>query len=194
MKEILPFLRTNWRVRRCFPAEARALAGKKVWFEGADAPTRPHQPPTTGHASQVVGAFGICPQSDTIKTRLFIKLSTFCSMIKTQFAQDLSLARIKTGFAQIDAAHLLDLSVRTIARYERGESAPDLTEIMGLSLIYGRSFESFFAEKLQAKRRDLRSRLRTLPDLKIETGTHKNRAVNLDRLLRRLDAEIDLYA
>ena len=114
--------------------------------------------------------------------------------MKTQFASDLGLARRKTGFTQDDVAHLLACSNRTIARYESGDSEPDLQEIMGLSLIYGRSFESFFAEKLQALRRSIRERTGTVPPLKKPTGMHANRAVNLERLCRRLDAEIDLYA
>ena len=65
----------------------------------------------------------------------------------TQFALDVYLARIKSGYTQSDVAHLLEISRVTISRFERGTSEPSLQDILGLSLIYGRSFESFFADK-----------------------------------------------
>ena len=108
----------------------------------------------------------------------------------TQFALDVYLARIKSGYTQSDVAHLLDISRVTISRFERGNSEPSLQDILALSLVYGRSFESFFADKLRRRRQRILKRLQTLPPLTQPTTKHANREVNLQRLARRLETDL----
>ena len=111
----------------------------------------------------------------------------------TQFALDVYLARIKSGYTQTDVAHLLEISRVTISRFERGTSEPSLQDILALSLVYGRSFESFFADKLRRRRQRLLKRLETLPPLTQPTTKHANREVNLQRLARRLEADLAIH-
>ncbi|MEM9268983.1 MAG: helix-turn-helix transcriptional regulator [Pseudomonadota bacterium] len=111
----------------------------------------------------------------------------------TQFAQDVFLARIKTGLCQDDIAHLTDQSRSTISRIERGRREPDFTTFLDLSLIYGRSFEDFFAEKLQTERASILQRLKTLPPLKRPNAKHANREVNLGRMQARLHADLEIH-
>jgi len=111
----------------------------------------------------------------------------------TQFALDVYLARIKTGYTQSDVAHLLEISRVTISRFERGTSEPSLHDILALSLVYGRSFESFFADKLRRRRQRILNRLDTLPPLTQPTTKHANREVNLQRLARRLEADLAIH-
>ena len=108
----------------------------------------------------------------------------------TQFALDVYLARIKSGDTQSDVAHLLDISRVTISRFERGNSEPSLQDILALSLVYGRSFESFFADKLRRRRQRLLKRLQNLQPLTQPTTKHANREANLQRLARRLEADL----
>ena len=111
----------------------------------------------------------------------------------TQFALDVYLARIKTGYTQSDVAHLLEISSVTISRFERGTSEPSLHDILALSLIYGHSFECFFADKLRRRRQRLLKRLETLPPLTQPTTKHTNRDKNLQRLARRLEADLAIH-
>ena len=111
----------------------------------------------------------------------------------TQFALDVYLARVKTGYTQSDVAHLLEISRVTISRFERGNSEPSLQDILALSLVYGRSFESFFADKLRQRRRHILKRLDTLPPLTQPTARHAKREVNLQRLARRLEADLAIH-
>ena len=108
----------------------------------------------------------------------------------TQFALDLRLARKKAGLVQSDTAHLLATDAARMSALEHGKRLPSLTEICTLSLIYGRSFESLFGEVMEAARHDLRDRLRTLPDKVRRTCGTFNRKASLDRMERRLTAEV----
>lgn len=108
--------------------------------------------------------------------------------MSTQFALDLRLARRKAGFTQRDAAHLLAARQSAISDLERGRSRPTLVQIVTLSLIYGRSFESFFAEVMQDTRRDLLQRLEDIPEARVFSGT-TSREYSLKELHRRLKAE-----
>ena len=62
----------------------------------------------------------------------------------TAFAQDLKVARRKSGLSQLDCGHLLDINQQRMSQLENGKSLPTIPEICSLSLIYGRSFESLF--------------------------------------------------
>ncbi len=62
----------------------------------------------------------------------------------TEFALDLRLARRKSGLSQKEVAYLLSIDQSTYSDFERGEKVPSLKQICQLSLIYGRSFHSYF--------------------------------------------------
>lgn len=104
----------------------------------------------------------------------------------TEFALDLSLARRKAGFVQSDIAHLMASHQSRISDLEQGRVVPTLTEIVTLSLIYGRSFESLFSMIMAEARRNLDGRLKSLPtDVRTYVGTF-NRTASIERLRDRL--------
>lgn len=108
--------------------------------------------------------------------------------MSSEFALDLRLARRKAGYTQGDIAHLLARHQSRVSDLELGRRQPTLDEIVALSLIYGRSFESLFAELMRTARTDLTARLATLPeDVRAYNGTF-NRPGSLARLRRRLAA------
>lgn len=111
--------------------------------------------------------------------------------MSTQFALDLRLARRKAGYTQEDVAHLLSSHQSLVSELEQGVKRPSLTHIIALSLIYGRSFESLFAELLAEQRAQLQRRLKRLPDLAQPTAHTFNRAGSLKRLGERLAANIN---
>lgn len=106
--------------------------------------------------------------------------------MSTQFAQDLRLARKKSGFTQGDVAHLLAAQQSIVSDLEQGKISPNLEQIVELSLIYGRSFESFFAVVMDQCRKHLTLRLKNLPSHERQTAHTFNRPASLARLKRRL--------
>ncbi|MEM8692515.1 MAG: helix-turn-helix transcriptional regulator [Pseudomonadota bacterium] len=106
--------------------------------------------------------------------------------MRTQFTLDLRLARRKAGYTQADLAHLLSARQATVSDLEQGRSQPNLEQIVELSLIYGRSFESFFAEIMAGCRTRLTSRLESLPEPTDASPT----AVARSRALKRLRARL----
>ncbi|MEM7494017.1 MAG: helix-turn-helix transcriptional regulator [Pseudomonadota bacterium] len=105
--------------------------------------------------------------------------------MKTQFALDLRTARKKAGYTQGDVAHLLDCHQSLVSELERGKQRPRLEQIVDLSLIYGGSFESLFAEVMAERRAHLpissktcRNRSRQLPKPLIVTD--RSRACFID--------------
>lgn len=107
----------------------------------------------------------------------------------TEFALDLSLARRKAGYVQSDIAHLLASHQSRVSDLEQGRKQPTLLEIVTLSLIYGRSFESLFSMIMADARQDLRKRLKTLPrEVRDYVGTF-NRSASIERLRDQLAAE-----
>ncbi|MFN3889611.1 MAG: helix-turn-helix transcriptional regulator [Beijerinckiaceae bacterium] len=119
--------------------------------------------------------------------------SSFIFMI-TDFAIDLRVARRKAGLTQTDCAQLLDISTSSISMLEHGKRLPTLFEICSLSLIYGRSFESLFAEIIASARLALQDRLRTLPAKVRHCAATFNRESTLKRLEERLLAEVGDHA
>lgn len=109
--------------------------------------------------------------------------------MSTQFSQDLRLARRKAGLKQSDLAHFLDLHQSTVSDLEHGKHRPSLDQIIALSLIYGRSFESLFAELMTEQRSRLSARLVTLPVDQEPTAQTFNRSATLRRLSRRLKSD-----
>ena len=104
----------------------------------------------------------------------------------TEFALDLSLARRKAGYVQSEVAHLMASHQSRISDLEQGRVLPTLPEIVTLSLIYGRSFESLFSMLMDGARRDLQARIKTLSkEVRNYVGTF-NRAGSIDRLKDRL--------
>ena len=108
-----------------------------------------------------------------------------------EFAFDLRLARRKAGYTQRDVAHLMGVQQSLVSDLEQGRRLPDLTEIITLSLIYGRTFEAFFASLVAGAKQRLRERVVTLPDnARVFVGT-RNRAASLRRLVERIEADDD---
>lgn len=108
--------------------------------------------------------------------------------MSTQFAHDLRLARRKAGFTQRDIAHLMGTRKSTISELERGRRRPKLTQIVTLSVIYGRSFESLFAEEMRQAEGALRERIITLPVATAKLASTFNRDASIERLAQRLRA------
>ena len=106
--------------------------------------------------------------------------------MSSQFAHDVRLARRKAGFTQDDLAHLLSVQQSGVSDLEMGNKRPGLEAIIDLSLIYGRSFESFFGEVMDERRALLAKRLDTLPALAKPTAETFNRDRSLRRLRHRL--------
>ncbi|MGC9417820.1 MAG: helix-turn-helix transcriptional regulator [Rhodovulum sp.] len=111
--------------------------------------------------------------------------------MSTLFAHDLRLARRKAGFTQGDLAHLLDSHQSMVSDLETGKQCPNLEQIVELSLIYGRSFEAFFAELMAERKLALRDRLASLPEPGKTTAYTFNRESSLARLRQRLNEPPD---
>lgn len=107
------------------------------------------------------------------------------------FAFDLHLARRKSGLSQQDCAHLLETTQSRYSRLERGERMPDAREICLLSLIFGRSFESFYSDLFRELRQNLPGRLVELPPGPRLWPLKTNREKTLARLAIRLAAEAE---
>jgi hypothetical protein len=70
-----------------------------------------------------------------------------------------------------------------------GRRRPTLEEICTLSVIYGRTFESFFGEVMEEVKANLRTRILTMPkNTRTYAGT-LNRDKSIERLARRLAEE-----
>ena len=111
----------------------------------------------------------------------------------TEFSLDLRTARRKSGFTQRDIAHLLAARQSRVSDFEHGRRIPGLTDIVTLSLIYGRSFESLFAALMHDVKQELKERLSQLPeDVREYVGTF-NRSNSIKRLRHRLSDEETPY-
>lgn len=106
--------------------------------------------------------------------------------MSTQFALDLRQARRKAGYTQGDVAHLLGMKQAVMCRLEQGSRGPTLPQVIALSLLYGRSFESLFAEIMAEARQTIQIQQETLPPLALEMAHTFNREKSLARLRRRL--------
>ena len=105
--------------------------------------------------------------------------------MSTEFALDLRAARRKAGYTQGDIAALLDTHQSHISDLEQGRLQPTLQQIIALSLIYGRSFESYFSRVMSDCQKHLTSRLASLPPGNQTAGTF-NRASSIKKLEQRL--------
>ena len=106
--------------------------------------------------------------------------------MSSQFALDLRLARKKAGYTQDDLAHLLSTPQTVVSQLEHGKRRPSLTEMIDLSLIYGKSFESFFAEVMAEQKKHLFVRLASLPAPGRKAMSTFTRPGSLARMKRRL--------
>ena len=106
--------------------------------------------------------------------------------MSTQFALDLRLARRKAGYTQEDVAHLLSTHQSVVSDLEHGKTQPSVDQIVELSLIYGRSFESFFGAVMEKRQEHLNRQLGRMPELAKPTAHTFNRASSLAKLKRRL--------
>lgn len=106
--------------------------------------------------------------------------------MSTQFALDLRLARRKAGYTQEDVAHLLSTHQSVVSDLEHGKAQPSVDQIVELSLIYGRSFESFFGAVMEKRQKHLNRQLGRMPELTKPTAHTFNRASSLAKLKRRL--------
>ena len=105
----------------------------------------------------------------------------------SSFALDLKTVRRQSGLAQRDCAHLLGTTKRRVGVLETGKAMPSVPEIVSLSLIFGRSFESLFGAVFDAMRKEVGANLSTLPDTKGDWRSRFNRRNTLSRLAQRLD-------
>ncbi len=106
--------------------------------------------------------------------------------MRTQFAHDLRLARRKAGYTQADIAVMMSVHQSMVSDLEGGTVRPDLEQIITLSLIYGRSFEAFFAEAMTDCTKRLKQRIARLPKDVRETAHTFNRTSSLKQLHERL--------
>lgn len=106
--------------------------------------------------------------------------------MSTQFALDLRLARRKSGLTQCDVAQLTGVNQAAVAKLEKGKRMPTISQVCMFSLIFGKSFESLFAEQLEEAGRQLRANLPGLPAFGPVTPATFNRQSSLQRLERRL--------
>jgi transcriptional regulator with XRE-family HTH domain len=109
--------------------------------------------------------------------------------MSTEFALDLRLARRKAGYTQRDVAHLLGVQQSAVSALEHGRALPSIREIVTLSVVYGRSFESLFGEVMTEARKALRDRIRTMPKSARNYVATFNRGSSIKRLSHRLAAE-----
>jgi transcriptional regulator with XRE-family HTH domain len=106
--------------------------------------------------------------------------------MSSDFALDLRVARRQAGYTQHDVALLLGAHQSHVSDLEQGRTLPSLAEIVSLSLIFGRSFESLFADLLLSAKSEIGGRLTALPAMvRSYVGTF-NRDASLTKLERRL--------
>ncbi|MBT52780.1 MAG: hypothetical protein CMF72_05180 [Mameliella sp.] len=103
-----------------------------------------------------------------------------------EFICDLKVARKRAGLTQSDCGHLVGVSHDAISQIERGQRMPTIRELCALSLIYGRSFESLYAEVLREVRRDLGEKLAEMPEEPKGWPGSMRRRKTLERLAGRL--------
>lgn len=99
---------------------------------------------------------------------------------------DLRLARKVAGLSQDDCATLMNRNRKFVARLEKGERPPTLDDLLCLSVIYGRTFESFYAERLESARATVRAGLPQLPSSLSSHASFRQRRHTLERIERDL--------
>ena len=105
----------------------------------------------------------------------------------TEFALDLRHARRKSGLSQAEIAFLVDVNQGTYSRFESGDLTPSVEQLCILSLIYGRSFSSYFESISAVQKPTLKRRLAELPPKDRPRVRIFNRARTLEKLNHRLE-------
>lgn len=100
----------------------------------------------------------------------------------TQFAQDLRLARKIAGLSQEDCGTLMNRCRQHLHQLESGEKQPSLDDLLLFSVIYNKTFEDHFAERLSAARATARAGLPQLPVSQDDTSASRQRRYTLDRI------------
>lgn len=107
------------------------------------------------------------------------------------FLLDLRAARRKAGLTQGDVGHLLGKTIGVVSNIEAGARPPNLQEMMAFSLIFGKSFESYFGPVIDDVRADIAARLQTLPPARETVAQTFNRGHSLKAMRHRLEANND---
>ncbi len=107
-----------------------------------------------------------------------------------EFLFDLRALRKRSGLTQADCAHLLGTSNQTVSQIELGERIPSAREICALSVIFGSSFESFYAENMHIVRSLLTENLESIPGAPEGWLATKPREATLGRLANHLETEL----
>lgn len=81
----------------------------------------------------------------------------------SDFVLELRDVRHVSGLTQKDCAHLLSISEDQYNAIERGLREPDLKEIIGLSIMFGKSFESLFGHMMDEVRANIAACLEDIP-------------------------------
>ncbi|MEM7241331.1 MAG: helix-turn-helix transcriptional regulator [Pseudomonadota bacterium] len=79
------------------------------------------------------------------------------------FVMELRDVRHASGLTQKDCARLLSISEDQYCAIERGLRDPELKEIIGLSIMFGKSFESLFGHMMDDVRANMAACLESLP-------------------------------
>lgn len=108
----------------------------------------------------------------------------------TQFAMDLRLARRKSGLSQEAVAELLGVRQSTISQLEQGKFRPSLKQVVDLSIVYDRSFESYFRLLTRERQPIIWHRLKQLPDHILRSAISSSGNGALRRLKRRLQGSL----
>ena len=109
------------------------------------------------------------------------------------FSQTLLVARRQAGLSQAECAHLLGASRSHISRLESGKATPDVADLCGVALIFGRTMEIFSGTLFTERAKEMKERIFDLPEPRTKWLGHFNRNSTLDRLADRVDRIIDAY-
>ncbi|MEM9358179.1 MAG: helix-turn-helix transcriptional regulator [Pseudomonadota bacterium] len=107
----------------------------------------------------------------------------------TEFALDLRHARRKSGLSQEEVAYLVDISQSSYSRFEKGTLTPSVDQLCLLSLIYGKSFVSYFEAITKSLKPGIAMRIANLPPKSKPRLRIFNRARTLEKLRRRVTME-----
>jgi len=105
----------------------------------------------------------------------------------TQLALDLQKARRTAGLRQCDSATLIGISRKKFSKIESGLREPSLREMIALSILYGKTFEEFWASVVDDAREQVRRGLTDVPEVELRGLRYTNRLKTLARLHEDLD-------
>ena len=99
-------------------------------------------------------------------------MSTFTKPVRNR----IQLVRITAKYTKNDLAHLMDLPVLTISRWENGSRIPNVYHAIGLSVAFNRLVDEIFADYRNEWIEKINRRVRELENLKVE----KNRTETIN--------------